>query len=215
MSRYRFLLWIGSPILIALVSLMGCSSSDKLGIEPATITFQDVFTCKGISQDNKWVGVTDVFLPSQDPYVVVVAQLDKNDLKKKIVYELMNPNNNIALSETKSSMTQNPLGIYFPISELMKRGGKGQWKANVFADGVPVAQAVFNVGEKTDKEDEIDGPQFFVVGSETAEDENEPLDTLSDDDRFGSYIREATPELSIPMPKEPDSATATIERASP
>ena len=52
------------------------------GIKPATIQTRDVFICKGLSADNRWVGVSDTFMPEDDTQIIVVAKFNEKDLKK-------------------------------------------------------------------------------------------------------------------------------------
>ncbi|MBN2328369.1 MAG: hypothetical protein JXR73_14585 [Candidatus Omnitrophica bacterium] len=183
---------------------LGCSTQETIVMKPATVIQRDVFVCKGLSEDNRWVGITDQFLPEKDSKIVVVAFLDQFDVDKTLNFELTNPMENIAASEVLFRPKKNPIGIYFSMSRLMSLGGEGEWKATVFADGEPIGESKFHIGEKTEEDKDQEGPRYFVVGADTLEESPESSDQeLSDSDRFSSYIQEATPNLTIPIPEEP------------
>ncbi|MGC9328648.1 MAG: hypothetical protein ACP5I1_13510 [Candidatus Hinthialibacter sp.] len=189
--------------------LLGCSSQDTIAMKPATVIQRDVFVCKGLSEDNRWVGITDQFMPEKDSKLVVVAFLDRTDLNKTLNFELTNPMNNIAASESLFRPKKNPIGIYFTIPRLMSLGGEGEWKATVFADGEPLGESKFYIGEKSDEEKE-EGPRYFVVGADSLEESSDSSgQESSESDRFSSYIQEATPNLTIPIPEEPLPSSPT------
>ena len=184
-------------------------------MEPATTLYRDVFTCKGLTEDRRWVGVTDVFLPEKDPRVVVVAQLAPEDALTTITYELTNPYRSVVLTERRVNPRENPLGIYFELDDLMKLGGEGEWKATVYADGLPIGQSVFYIGEKPEVEEEKAGPRFLIIGEESLSEESASRETSPGEaDRFGTYIREVTPELSIPA-SAATNASPSPRSASP
>ena len=208
-------IWLCSfSLAVASAFLLNCSTPSTLALKPATILERDVFVCKGLSQDNRWVGVTDQFLPDRDSRVVVVAVLDRQDTRKVINFELINPLNNVVTSETIYSPKQNPLGVYFSIPNLMKLGGEGEWKATVFSDGEAIGESKFLIGEKKE-EDKDDTIEYFVVGGEDDEETDESAQALSDEDRFSSYIREVTPTLSIPLPADSKPALTTEPTSAP
>lgn len=199
-SFHRLGLWAAVGIGVA-AFFHGCSTQ-TIAMKPATLIQRDVFVCKGLSQDNRWVGITDQFLPDRDSRVVVVAFLDKQDSSKIVNFELVNPVDNVAASETLYFPKENPIGIYFSIPRLMKLGGEGEWKATVFADGEALGESRFYLGEKPEKE-EKESTQYFVIGDEDEEDADASAKALSEEDRFSTYIREVSPSLTIPLPSEP------------
>lgn len=185
-------------LLVSCVLLVGCASQQEIAMQPATVLQRDVFTCKGLTKDKHWIGITDQFMPDQDTRVVVVAQFAEEDKEAIINYELRNPMNNVVLSEEKRYPQKNPLGIYFEMDTLMDRGGEGEWVANVFADGRPIGQSKFYLGEKPADVEEIEGPRYYIVGEEET-DQQEDAAVLSDEERFADYIREVTPAIDNPM----------------
>jgi len=207
----RLGLWVALGVGMTAI-FHGCATQN-LAMKPATLIQRDVFVCKGLSEDNRWVGITDQFLPDKDSRVVVVAFLDKQDSSKIVNFELVNPVDNVAASETLYFPKENPIGIYFSIPRLMKLGGEGEWKATVFADGEALGESRFYLGEKPEKKDE-EAIQYFVVGDEDEEDADASAKALSEEDRFSTYIREVTPSLTIPLPTEPKPA-AEIDSSNP
>ena len=204
------------PIMVPLVLLLSsCSTGDRIAMEPATIQFRDVFTCKGLTADHLWVGVTDVFMPEEDPYVVVVAHLAPEDQETMVVYELTNPVDAVVLSEKRSYPKNNPLGISFSMDRLLALGGEGEWRATVYVDAKPIGDSVFYIGEKVERIEEEIGTRYFIVGEESLEKDEAAADLLSDEERYGTYIREVSPELSIPLPQENEPATPMIPSVTP
>lgn len=198
MNAHRFAL----PVLAAVGILIAGCSAKRIAMQPSSETYHDVFACRGLTEDNKWVGVTDQFDPETDPRVVVVAVLGKDDREKTLHYELTNPQGNVAMTEKRIYPRQNILGIYFEVPRLMQIGGEGEWQANVFADGLPIGQANFVLGEKKEGEDEEGGRQYYVVGADSDETE----DAMPEgSEAFESYIREVTPEADIPREEIPMS----------
>jgi hypothetical protein len=198
------------PVLVlGSIALLGCTSSERIGMDPATVLKRDVFTCKGLTEQNRWVGVTDEFLPEKDPRVVVVAQIAEEDKETILNYELRNPQKNIAFTEEKPYPRTNPLGVYFEMSTIMDRGGEGEWVATVYSDGMPIGQKVFYIGEKPEEMEEIEGPTYYIVGDE--EEEDTIQEPLSDEERFSGYIQEVTPEerIDTTQPSPVDIAPAT------
>ncbi|MDX9754779.1 MAG: hypothetical protein RBU29_12515, partial [bacterium] len=189
---------------LAILWVAGCVSSERIAMDPATVMNRDVFTCKGLTEDNRWVGVTDQFMPEEDARVVVVASLDKRDMEKIINYELKNPSRNVVFSENKPYPKKNPLGIYYSMDSLLAQGGEGKWVATVYADGEPIGQQIFYLGEKTEEEDDSDGPAYHIVEGDDIDDATEALEGLSEEERFANYVKEVSPELLIP---DVDSAT--------
>ncbi|HOJ59819.1 MAG TPA: hypothetical protein PK878_06000 [bacterium] len=186
--------------------LGACSSTDTISLKPAKEMYHDVFTCKGLTADGRWVGVTDVFKPDEDSRVVVVTRLSEEDTEEIVHVELMNPLNNVVLTESRYYPRNQTVGIYFSMTKLLELGGEGEWRAIANVNGEPIGQAVFYVGEKPLEEEEP-GTGFFVVGEDTL---SRKSDSLDEDDeggnsfygasRFDNYIREVTPELPIPSP---------------
>ncbi len=201
--------------MVASFLLFQSCATSTIAMKPAAIVQYDVFTCKGLSADNRWIGVTDQFLPEKDSRVVVVAVLSDKDISSYVNFELINPLDNVVISETMRYPKENPLGIYFGIPRLLKLGGEGDWKATVFVDGTAIGEAKFRIGEKSD-EDGDDGPRYFVVGDESTLDEDaEKLQAISEEDRFSSYIREATPNLSIPLTSDSEPVEIKPESILP
>ncbi|MBI1389551.1 MAG: hypothetical protein GC154_14000 [bacterium] len=197
-------------IVVGLIGFTCASTKNKIAMEPSTDLTRDVFTAKGLAQDNRWIGVTDVFDPEKDPRVVVVARFAKEDLEKHIVYEVINPENNIVMTEERFRPKNNPLGIYFDMNRLMDLGGEGKWKALIWGDGDPIGRAIFWLGEKKEGEG-AGGPGYYVVGEDSLlkAEELEKLKKL-DSLEYSNYIQEATPDLQA-IPSEtlqPESASS-------
>lgn len=218
MQFNRTLIVVALRCLLVLVSSglwMGCQSSNRIALKPATILYHDVFTCKGLSADNRWVGVTDVFLPEKDSQVVVVAQLTNEEVKEHIFFELINPADNVAVFEKLSSPNRNPIGIYFSIPRLLDLGGEGKWKATVYANEVAIGQTTFYIGEKPEEEEEDDSKKYFVVGTDSgAETDNQQneFDALDQDQRYGSLIKEVSPEFTIPLDEAEQRLNGTLNQ---
>ncbi len=213
-SRLAFR-FAGVLIVASFLLFQSCATS-TIAMRPAAIVQYDVFTCKGLSADNRWIGVTDQFLPEKDSRVVVVAVLSDKDRFNYINFELINPLDNVVLSETMRYPKENPLGIYFEIPRLLKLGGEGEWKATVFADGIAIGEAKFRIGEKSKEDSDDEGPRYFVVGDESASDEDaQKLQAISEEERFSSYIREATPSLSIPLTSDSEPVEIKPESILP
>lgn len=198
--------------LAAVCTVMAaCGSSTELAMRPATELQRDVFTCKNLSSENRWIGVTDQFDPETDPRVVVVARFAETDMDATVIYELINPLNNVALTENVGKPKFNPLGIYFEMSQFTRLGGEGKWEAIVWADGNPVGKTEFWIGEKTgDGGDESD--TYFVIGEDsiqnaTAAESAAPVEEPS----FSDYIQEVTPALTIP--DEPTADEESVNAA--
>ncbi len=190
-----------APLYIFGLGLLigGCSAPSTIVMKPATAVYHDVFTCKGLTEDKRWVGVTDQFLPETDPRVVVVAQLAKEDKQHIIYYELTNPLDSVVLTETVRYPRENPLGVYFEMDRMLQVGGEGEWRATVYADGIPIGESIFYVGEKTEEQEEGAGRYFVVEEDATATDKGDEIESLSKMERLGNYIHEVTEELDIPL----------------
>jgi len=205
----------GVLIVASFLLLQSCATS-SIALKPAAIVQYDVFTCKGLSAENRWIGVTDQFLPEKDSRVVVVAVLADKDINSFVNFELINPLDNVVISETMRHPKENPLGLYFEIPRLLKLGGEGEWKATVFADGMAIGEAEFRIGEKPKEDSDDTGPSYFVVGDESDSDEDaQKLQAASEEDRFSSYIREATPSLSIPLNSDSEPVEIKPESVLP
>ncbi|MEW6235665.1 MAG: hypothetical protein AB1656_09790 [Candidatus Omnitrophota bacterium] len=212
MKFRRISLWM----LPLIASLCSCTESVKISMRPAAVQLHDVFTCKGLSQDDRWIGVTDQFMPDQDSSVVVVANLAPEDQKTWVHFELTNPFGNVVLKEEFRYPKDSPLAVAFEMSRLMKLGGEGEWKALALSDGLPIGQAIFYIGEKPKTEEETKGPRFFVVGDEVEEASAElEVDENNLNDRFADYIREVTPEITAPSIPEAMEPSSLIPSATP
>lgn len=188
--------------LIYTFIITSCSTQSKIAMKPATVLSRDVFTCKGLSPNNHWMGVTNQFDPETDPRVVVVANFAKADLNTRIQYEITNPLDNIVIVESIDQPKNNPLGIYVEMSRLMELGGEGDWQANVFANGRPIGQANFSIGEKTDDTEDTEGiPAYYVVGEDQLAEEQQQIAPV-ENESADSYIQESTPDLEIPSDEE-------------
>lgn len=176
-----------------LVGMTACKTSEPIALEYATVQLHDVFTCRGLDAENRWIGVTDVFMPDQDSTVVVVARLEKLDHDNTIYYELVNPDNRVVFSELRRYPQQDVLGIAFSMPNLMDRGGEGQWKALVTSDGMAIGQTEFYIGEKP--EEETEETNFFVIDDTESTDDEGVLDETPEE-RYSGYIREVTPTVS-------------------
>lgn len=180
---------------LAVCFIVACSTTSQVAMQPATVLERDVFTCKSLSPENRWIGVTDEFDPEKDPRVVVVARFADEDLEKIVIYELQNPNGNIVLTEKVGKPKQKTLGVYFEMRQFERFGGEGQWTATVWGDGEAIGQMKFWIGEK--KEDEKDDSgRYFVVGEESllSATAAAALNQL-DDKSFSEFIEESTPEI--------------------
>ncbi len=197
--------------LIALMIFfgLGCTTSQQAGIQPASVQTRDVFLCKGLTGDNRWVGVTDQFLPEDDPQVVVVAKFNPTDINKRIFFELTNPDDMVVLNEEIKNPPYNPLGVLFPMDRLLEVGEEGEWLATVYVDEFPIGDAEFYIGEKPEEEEETT-EEYFIVGEETLEEDTAPP-PISEEERFSSYIQEATPELDVPQTGDLDIETGPYE----
>ncbi|MFB3787573.1 MAG: hypothetical protein ACE15F_14525 [bacterium] len=211
----------GGLALFLLGVFSHCSSTETISLNSATEMHHDVFTCKGLTPDGRWVGVTDVFLPGQDSRVVVVTQLTEDDTDQIAQVELVNPMNNVVLTEKRSYPQSQTMGIYYSLTKLMELGGEGKWKANAYVNGEPAGQAVFYVGEKP-KEEEGPGTGYFVVGEESnsgdqpsGEEAVLPDEEIFEDNRYDNYIREVTPELPVPAAAGSLPSSSAIENVSP
>lgn len=189
----------------------GCSSAPRTAMKPARIESRDVFTCKGLTEEGRWVGVTDVFMPQEDAQVVVAAKLASKDHDARIIYELTNPAGVIAVSEQHTYPREEILGIAFAMDRLLALGGEGEWRATVYSDGLAFGDKVFYLGEKPEEE-EAEGEGFFVVGEESLQEAAaaEAPAPPSEEERYANSIREVTPELEIPPAIETGPDT-TIE----
>ncbi|RJP35540.1 MAG: hypothetical protein C4527_00370 [Candidatus Omnitrophota bacterium] len=196
------------------VTFLTCSTSQKIAMEPAKVLNRDVFTCKGLTEDQRWIGVTDEFLPEQDDKVVVVARMSPQDQDAIVAYELTNPMQTVVLTDVKRYPKTNILGIFYDMDRLLKLGEEGEWKANVYADGNPIGQAIFYIGPKPETTEEETGPRFVFVGEDSSTEEESDFPFESIKDRFGSYIHEVTPELTIPAVVKERLAPTTIAPAT-
>ncbi len=207
---------LAASLLFLGVFTLSCAEK-QLAMKPATTLHRDVFTCKGLSADNRWVGVTDVFLPEENSRVVVVANFAPVDLEGWVIYELTNPFGNVVLQEEIQYPKNNPLGIYFEIHDLLKLGGEGEWKANVYSDDVVIGQQIFYLGEKPE-DDFAPDTGFRVIGAEPALDETAPEEDQarrSAEDRFADYIREVTPSTPAPSSENSIPSYEQIDTATP
>lgn len=212
MISYRKFWIVGVSSIIIALAIQSCATK-SIVMKPSTIIQRDVFVCKGLSEDNNWVGITDQFLPTKDLQVVVVAFLDSLDAEKVINVELLNPMDNVAATETLLRPKERSIGIYFSMPSLIKLGGEGEWKATVFADGEAIGESKFYIGEKPVKDEKGEGPRYYVVGSESEEETGDESDSKrSEEDRFSSYIREATPNLTIPLPDSLPSESKSADK---
>lgn len=180
---------------LAVCFIVACSTTSQVAMQPATVLERDVFTCKSLSPENRWIGVTDEFDPERDPRVVVVARFADEDLNKMVIYELENPNGNIVLTEKVGKPNQKVLGVYFEMRQFERFGGEGKWTATVWGDGDPIGQMKFWIGEKNEDEKK-DGDRYFVVGEDSllSATAAEALNRL-DDKSFSEFIEESTPEI--------------------
>lgn len=210
-------------IVAVLVVFSSCTNNKRIAIKPATTAQRDLFTCKGLSQDNRWVGVTDEFLPEKDPRVIVVAGFSPEDKNSWATIELVNPLSNVAAQEEIRYPKKDFIGIEFQMRRLMKLGGIGEWKVLFSVDGLPVETTKFYIGEKAQFAQEEEGPKYHVVGAEdesqTEEDTSE-LSAKSAEDRFADYIQEVTPELqtrpsSDSSPLTPSLPSENIQPTTP
>ncbi len=208
LSKQLLSLIVGIPLIV------GCSSSQQIAMEPAKILSRDVFTCKGLTENKRWVGVTDEFLPDKDEKVVVVARMAPEEKHTIVTYELTNPLGAVVITDTKRYPKEEVLGFFYDMTRLLKLGGEGEWRATVYSDGVPFGQAIFYIGEKIEEEGE-GGPRYVTVGEESLTEEGETESPPgSEADRYGSYIREVTPELSLPATEGNSPANQAIEPAT-
>jgi hypothetical protein len=196
-------------IPITVLGLWSCQTSQMAGMQPATIQSRDVFVCKGLSADNRWVGVTDTFMPDEDTQIVVVAKFDKSDLDGWIIYELTNPQDMVVLTQKFRYPKHNPLGIPFPMDRLLKVGEEGEWRATVYVDEFPIGDSVFYIGEKPGEEEEGEA-EYFIVGEDSVDNDSTVPVSLSEEERFSSYIQETTPELEVPLPDTIDPNQYTV-----
>lgn len=194
------------------VLVIGCSSANRIAMEPSSLMGKDVFTAQGLTEEGRWVGVTNQFDPERDSRVVVVANLSKEDRSRTLVYELVNPANNVVWSEERMYPRQDVLGIYVEMPKLLEMGGEGNWTANVYADGNVLGQSKFVIGDPEEDLDEITGPRYFVVGAEP-EDEVDEMEAFQN--RFDDYIQEVTPELDITWPEDLPDLTPVSPNINP
>lgn len=195
------------PILV--LSMWGCQTSQQAGIQNATIQSRDVFICKGLSADKRWVGVTDTFMPEEDIQIVVVAKFIEDDLGGRIIYELTNPQDMVVLTEEIKNPPNNPLGIIFPMDRLLEVGEEGEWLATVMVNGFAIGDAEFYIGEKPGEEEEGE-TEYFIVGEDSVEDETTVPVLQSEEERYSNYIQETTPELDVPLPDTIDPNQYTV-----
>jgi len=162
--------WIAVPVLLAGI-LMGCThDKPAVGLFQATEDSVDVFTCKGLSEEGRWIDITDQFLPEEDPYVIVATQLNPEHRKGRVTFELTSPADYVVLSESKQYPDNLDLGVQFDIRRLLERGGEGEWTAAVYADGQSIGKALFTVGKKEEEEEET--ARYEVIGMESKETES-------------------------------------------
>ncbi|MGI6454248.1 MAG: hypothetical protein ACOX5R_01340 [bacterium] len=187
----------------------GCTSRD-IAMEPATDLYRDVFVAQGITEEDRWVGVGDQFDPETTPRVAVVARLAEEDREKIVTYELVNPAGNIAWTENRFYPKQKTLALYLEMPSLLRRGSEGKWQANVYADGEPIGQSNFFIGEKVEEQEET-GSRYFVVGAEPEDEPDEEDLILEREGQYDSYIQEVTPELQVPLIQGFDEEIQEIE----
>ena len=187
-SQVRMLL----PVVVLAALAISCMhDAQRVGLYPATDQAVDVFTCKGLDEDSRWTGITDQFLPDVDPYVIVAAQLRPEHRESRVVYELTSPAEFVVISESMRYPKETDLGIHFDMRRLMEAGGEGEWCAAVYADGMPLGKAKFNIGEERKELAEVS--RYAIVGREeeptepTAEEMIESAtQSLSPDEQAGS-----------------------------
>ncbi len=155
--------------------LAGCTAPARVALEPSESVLADVYTCKGLSEEGRWLDVTDEFDPEQDLRVIVVAQLSPGQQQGYILYELMDPLGYVAYVERRAYPKQAHLGIWWNCSDLVKKGGEGIWKATVYSDWNIVGQAQFRIGEPPVDED-IDQGRFMMITQENSD--SDSLETL-------------------------------------
>mgnify|MGYP006274083989 CR=1 FL=1 len=201
-------------MLALCLALSACQNSQEITLKPSTDLQYDLFTCKGLTAENIWVGVTDEFLPEEDSQVVLVARLTEADREKIVVYELINPNGLVAFNERQKYPQSEVLGISFDMHQLMERGGEGEWKAYVYSDAMPIGQTNFFVGEKP--EDAEDDERFFIIGEESlAGAEDDAMSTAAPSNHYADYIREVTPESAEISGAAPILSPATAAESAP
>lgn len=196
------------PVLV--LGFWSCQTSQVAGVKPATIQSRDVFVCKGLSAENRWVGVTDTFMPEDDTQIVVVAKFNENDLSGRIFFELTNPQDMVVMNEEVRNPPNNPLGIIFPMDRLLKVGEEGEWRATVYVNEFPIGDSIFYIGEKPGEEEDSGETEYFIVGEDSLDDNTDVPVLLSEEERFSNYIQETTPELEVPLPDTIDPNSYTV-----
>lgn len=195
------------PILA--MAFFSCQSTQQAGIQPAAIQTRDVFTCKGLTADHRWVGVTDTFLPDEDTQIIVAAKFNESDLGGRIFYELTSPMDMVVMNEEVRNPPHNPLGILFPMDRLLQVGEEGEWRATVYVNEYPIGDAVFYIGEKPGEEESTE-TEYIIVGEDSLDDGSDVPVSVSEEERFSSYIKETTPELEVPAQATIDSSSYTV-----
>lgn len=196
------------PVLV--LGFWSCQTTQIAGVKSATIQTRDVFICKGLSADNRWVGVTDTFMPEDDTQIVVVAKFNQKDLSGRIFYELTNPQDMVVMNEEIRNPPNNPLGIIFPIDRLLEVGEEGEWRATVYVNEFPIGDSIFYIGEKPGEEEDSGETEYFIVGEDSLDDDSDVPILLSEEERFSNYIQETTPELEVPLPDTIDPNSYTV-----
>ncbi|MDP8243428.1 MAG: hypothetical protein P9L94_05045 [Candidatus Hinthialibacter antarcticus] len=204
---------------VAVCFVVACSTTSQIAMQPAAVLERDVFTCKSLSPENRWIGVTDQFDPDVDARVVVVARFSDEDMEKTVIYELQNPLGNIVLTEKIIKPKQKTLGVYFEMRQFERFGGEGRWTATVWGDGDPIGQEKFWIGEKIE-DDDNGADRYFVVGEESllSATATQALDRF-DNQSFSEYIEEATPDFNAiptdsPMLIVPAQSTESTETSN-
>lgn len=196
--RIVLCLWVVIPMVFG-GGLVGCiHNKPSVGLFQATEDSVDVFTCKGLTEEGHWIGITDQFLPEEDPYVIVAAQLNPEHRKSRVTFELTSPADYVVMNESKQYPENLDLGVQFDMNRLLERGGEGKWTAAVYADGEPIGKAVFTIGKKEEEEEEA--ARYEVIGMETEETESsaeakvEPA-TKTVTPTAGATVEDATKEI--------------------
>lgn len=151
----------------SVVFLNGCKTTEPVALEPAKAVLTDVFTCKGLAADGRWLDVTDEFDPENDIRVVVVAQIPEFMRRGLIMFELVDPSGTVAFVEKRNSPPQDHLGIWWDCQRLLERGGEGYWKANISVDEEVIGQARFRLGEPPEEDDFARGRYLMVTTERT------------------------------------------------
>lgn len=194
----------------------GCAhDSQRVGLYPASKQVVDVFTCKGLDEEGRWIEITDQFLPDADPYVVVAAQLQPEHRESWITFELTSPADFVVMSETTRYPKETDLGCHFDIERLMEVGGEGEWLAVVYADAMPLGKATFRIGEKRGEFEALS--RYHVISEEDWVSEPfEPApDVLEAEEPLPEEKNENTTEPPAPAASKGDENNASRPTVTP